>query len=295
MSSEVLQLMTHCFVCFPLCNTSQRDMPAHRGRPCGHNASYGPETKHCMCNPAYSCAGKHCSRAHAVAGGTDRSGFDPQKCRRCACVSADAATQAGRGSAVAGTGVATDTAMPTYSPSARAVPNPARAHHRAAVGGCTRKPYPNAGHVVSPLFPRWNASEGGLDALGPGRKKLIQVGWPKQGKAIGLLLRDCLGYVACPAGRRPKIPDGDSAAWNESPCEDWDLVYGGGAYDGWERDIPWLQGGFFGKMRAHQVFNPCMGVRATFGDKRRLCALLGAIDPSLCQVLNSKESIDALR
>ena len=43
------------------------------------------------------------------------------------------------------------------------------------------------------------------------------------------------------------------------------------------------------------MFNPCMGMRATFGDKRRLCALLGAIDPSLCQVLNSKESIDALR
>ena len=93
MSSEVLQLMTHSFVCFPLCNTSQRDMPAHRGRPCGHNASYGPETKHCMCNPAYSCAGKHCSRAHAVAGDTDRSGFDPRKCRGCTCVSADAATQ----------------------------------------------------------------------------------------------------------------------------------------------------------------------------------------------------------
>ena len=109
------------FCLLPLCNTSQRDIRAHQGRLCGHNAIYGPETKHCMCNPAYSCAGKHCSRAHAVAGGTDRSGFDPQRCRRCACVSADAATQAGRGSAVAGTGVATDTAMPTYSPSARAV------------------------------------------------------------------------------------------------------------------------------------------------------------------------------
>lgn len=70
----------------------QGDMPAHRGRLCGHNASYGSESKHCMCDPAYSCAGEHCSHAHAVAGGTDRSGFDPHKCRGCACVSADETT-----------------------------------------------------------------------------------------------------------------------------------------------------------------------------------------------------------
>ena len=137
---------------------------------------------------------------------------------------------------------------------------PARgSYHHAAVGGCARRPYPDAGRVVNPLFPRGSASsEVGLDALGPRRKKLVQVGWPWQGKVIGLLLRDCFGYLACPANKSPSEP----------PCEDWDLVYGGGASDGWNLDIPWLRNGhdFIGKMRAHQVFNPCMGMRATCKD-----------------------------
>jgi hypothetical protein len=99
------------FWAFPLCNTSRvggprrsphdarpalsgerAAMPAHAGL-CGHSASYRPRSKHCLCDPAYSCAGEHCTRAHAAAGGTDRAGFDPKKCPGCACVSADEAPQ----------------------------------------------------------------------------------------------------------------------------------------------------------------------------------------------------------
>lgn len=76
----------------PALSGERAAMPAHAGL-CGHSASYRPRSKHCLCDPACSCAGEHCTRAHAAAGGTDRAGFDPKKCPGCACVSADEAPQ----------------------------------------------------------------------------------------------------------------------------------------------------------------------------------------------------------